>query len=836
MSSYVPPPPASYRRRTIALLSDNVLDEYQNTVLFGANDELREQGISAIFFCGGVIESPDPNSVQRNALYDLIDPQRIDGIIVLSPLGNHIGPEGLSSYCQRFAPLPICAVGVELHGHPRVLVDDASGMRQLLDHFIVAHGRRRIAFFRGPLGNEQAEHRYGVYLDALERHGIAFDPALVTIGDFTAPSGAHGARVLCNERKTHFDAIVAANDLMALGAMEALQALGFDVPRQVGVAGFDDIDEARFASPPLTTVRQPLAESGRQAARIVIAMLDRGGQPERLMLDTTLVLRESCGCSIDEAVGARVMAGLAGSESIASALRERRSEMLDAVRRAVVPEYAHVRADWVEPLFDAFLADVAGASDGRGDRFVAVLDATLRRVIAAGGSIRPWHAVVSVFKSATADVAGSRAEYRRASDALHRARILIGDLGERMQAQHRIRRERWIRTLHETSEALMTAFGEPALVDAIADQLGRLQIPACAVAAYERSSPGPFRLARPMFLSDGGRRMDPALAVFDPRKLAPGRWLDARPRTLVAEPLAFHGEQLGFALFEVGPQDGAVYEGLRELVSGAMKKARLVEQVVEEATRRQRAEQERLEKEMEIAARIQTTIIPKTVDVPGLDVSAIMIPATEVGGDYYDVIPYDSGCWIGVGDVAGHGLQTGLVMVMIQSIVAALVRRDPRSSPSEVYGVLNSVVYENVRRRMSQDEHATLTLLRYEAGRLVCAGAHEDIVVYRRSRGVCESFETRGPWIGAVPTVEGAVVEMTITLEVGDLMVLYTDGVTEGKDARGVQFGLERLSTIVERVADQPVQSVRDHIVAAVRSWTQTQEDDVSLVVVRRTR
>lgn len=837
MSSYAPPPPGSPRRRTIALLSDNVLDEYQNAVLFGANDELRQRDISAIFFCGGVIESPDPNSVQRNALYDLIDPDRIDGIVVLTPLGNHIGPEALSAYCARFAPLPICAVGVELRGHPRVLVDDACGMRQLLEHFIVAHGKRRIAFLRGPPGNEQARRRYGVYLDVLERHGIAFDPALVTSGDFNAPSGAEGVRLLCTERKTPIDAVVAANDLMALGAMEALQALGFDVPGQVGVAGFDDIDEARFASPPLTTVRQPLAESGRQAARIVIAMLERGDRPERLMLDTTLVLRESCGCSIDEAIGSRPMSGLARAASIVAALSEHRREMVALLGRAVAPECARIGADWAEPLFDAFLADVSRASEARGDRFVMALDATLRRVISADGSVRPWHSVVSVFESASAEVGGNRAEQTRAGDVLHRARILIGDLGERIQARHRIRRDRWIRTLHETSEALMNAFGQQALVDAIGIQLGTLQIPACAVAAYERTAPGPIRLARPIFLSDGGRRMDPALAVFDPRKLAPGRWLDARPRTLVAEPLAFHGEQLGFALFEVGPREGALYEGLRELVSGAMKKARLVEQVVEEATRRQRAERERLEKEMEIAARIQTTIIPKAVDVPGLDIAAIMIPATEVGGDYYDVIPSDEGCWIGVGDVAGHGLQTGLVMVMIQSIVAALVRRDSRSSPSEVYAVLNAVLYENVRRRMSQDEHATLTLLRYdgERGRFVCAGAHEDIVVYRKSRGECESFETRGPWVGAVPRVEGALVEMSITLDVGDVMVLYTDGVTEAKDVRGVQFGLERVCTIVERVADQSVQAVRDHLVAAVRSWTQTQEDDVSLVVVRRT-
>ena len=268
-----------------------------------------------------------------------------------------------------------------------------------------------------------------------------------------------------------------------------------------------------------------------------------------------------------------------------------------------------------------------------------------------------------------------------------------------------------------------------------------------------------------------------------------------------------------------------------------MKGARLVEQVVEEATRRQRAERERLEKEMEIAARIQTTIVPKTIDVPGLDISAVMLPATEVGGDYYDVVPFDGGCWIGIGDVAGHGLQTGLVMLMIQSVVAALVRRNPHAAPSDVFAVLNAVMYDNVHRRMRQDEHATLSLLRYDGdGRIVFAGAHEDIIVHRAATGVCECIETRGPWVGAFPDVKRMLVETAIEIASGDVVLLYTDGITEAKDARGVQFGLERVCAIVERVADLPVAAIRDHLVDAVRSWMAIQEDDMSVVVIRRLR
>ena len=163
------------RRATVAVLAEHVLDEYQNTVLFGANDELREGGASVVFVCGGVLESPDRNSSQRNSLYDLIERTRIDGIIALSPLGNHLGPAALSAYCTRFAPLPVCALSVALPGLPSVLVDNVGGMRQLLEHIVDVHGKRRVAFVRGPVGNEEAERRYRVYRDVLERRGIPFE-------------------------------------------------------------------------------------------------------------------------------------------------------------------------------------------------------------------------------------------------------------------------------------------------------------------------------------------------------------------------------------------------------------------------------------------------------------------------------------------------------------------------------------------------------------------------------------------------------------------------------------------------------------------------------------
>src|SRR5215471_19625857 len=104
--------------------------------------------------------------------------------------------------------------------------------------------------------------------------------------------------------------------------------------------------------------------------------------------------------------------------------------------------------------------------------------------------------------------------------------------------------------------------------------------------------------------------------------------------------------------------------------------------------------------ENEIASHIQSSLLPGEIDIEGLEISAGMSPTEVIGGDYYDIIPVPGGAWIGIGDVAGHGLAAGLITLMIQSTLQGLVAINPNASPRELVCVLNRVLYENIRKRM----------------------------------------------------------------------------------------------------------------------------------------
>ncbi len=251
--------------------------------------------------------------------------------------------------------------------------------------------------------------------------------------------------------------------------------------------------------------------------------------------------------------------------------------------------------------------------------------------------------------------------------------------------------------------------------------------------------------------------------------------------------------------------------------------------------RAQLAVQERLERELEIAQRIQTSILPRKVVVPGLDLAASMLPASEVGGDYYDILPVaDDGCWLGIGDVAGHGLTAGLVMLMVQSLIAVLVQERPDARPAQLIPALNSMLYKNIRDRLEQDEHVTLTLLRLHAdGRVFFSGAHEDIIVCRAATGRCERIETPGTWLGVVPDVGPAMPDSELRLQPGDLMLLYSDGVTEAMNGRRMQFGMDRLCDALVARRERPAVDICAALMGDVKAWTAQQYDDVTVLVLR---
>jgi sigma-B regulation protein RsbU (phosphoserine phosphatase) len=241
------------------------------------------------------------------------------------------------------------------------------------------------------------------------------------------------------------------------------------------------------------------------------------------------------------------------------------------------------------------------------------------------------------------------------------------------------------------------------------------------------------------------------------------------------------------------------------------------------------------DQEMALARSIQTSVLPRTFEMPGYDISAIMLPAEEVGGDFYEFRRNNGGAWIGVGDVTGHGVTSGLIMMMAQSMFTMLCEQNGHyHSPAKFISLMNRAMFYNLRR-LGQERFMTMVVARIENdGRLVYAGAHTDLLIYRAGDGTVDRLPTDGLWLGIADDVEHLTTDRTITLQPGDVALLHTDGVTESRNAAGECYDMERLTGELQKLHDKPAATIVTTIAAAAWQWAGTPKDDVSLMAVKR--
>jgi len=822
----------SRSRPAVGLLLDALYNEYASMVVAAFDGECARRGYDLLCFAGGSLHSLAGYELQRNHCFELASRHSLDGLIVLSLSST---ASVMKDFLDSFESIPICSVGIEVPGYACVQADNAAGMRDAVLHLITVHARRQIGFLRGPTDNVEAEIRYRAYRDALAKFRIPFDLNRVILANFDDDQGRVAMAELL-DRGVSLDALVGANDHSVLGALRTLRERGIRVPEDIAIVGFDDSEEARGASPSLATVRQPYWDMAERALDYLADSFEHEISPRHSLLASHFVKRRSCGCLSEGAPSETQRALSADPLPFEAAFARRRQELCAELARAERTSRVSGPEGWSDLLLDAIQAAVLGAPDRE---LLSVLDDMLARTAAAEGDMGAWQHAVSVLRRLILPCVMSDSRlWMRFEDMWQRVRVLLADAAEREQRGLRRQAEHSAGILTDTSESLITSFDVESLPRALADRLPALDIASAYVALYD----GPGRPADEsrMIVAYERRKLQdiPALgARFRTLELVPTALRGERRKSVVVEPLFFENHQLGFSVLELGPKRRVVYELLRELISAALRGAELVRRVAEEAGQREKAEKERLGRELDIATHIQTSILPRNLVVENLDVAAVMLPAAEVGGDYYEVLPGPGGCWLGIGDVAGHGLRPGLVMMMLQSVVAALLRRDFDAAPSDVLQTVNAVLYENVRERLGQDEHATLTLLRYfPTGKLVFAGAHEEIVIFREKTGKCQRIPTLGTWVAATRDIRAATEDQEAQLEDGDVLLLYTDGVIEAADAAGQEYGLTRLCTELELTAGQPVLEIRDRLLSSVRSFLHEQHDDIALLVARHRR
>lgn len=559
-----------HRRLTIGFFAGNLDNAYITTVWTGMAETARSHEVNLICFEGGNLQS-DPTENQivtspMSVMYDLATERSVDGLIIIGTLANDLNEELARRFCYSYRALPLVTIGFALPDLPGIVVDNETGMRALMQHLIEVHGYRHIGFIHGASGNHEARQRYEAYIEALSHYGIPLDPALVMPGDFSFASGKAAAALLLEQKKSSsVEAIVAANDGSALGALETFREHGIRIPHDIALVGFDDIEEATSVMPSLTTVRQPMYTLGCRAVETLLRQLDGATVPDQERLSTELVIRESCGCANPIVVHAAAESTTVGQTE----------NLLVQMRQMVNLPAGYTTTDWAERFLDAFRHAVTTST---APQFLGVLEDIVRPALELAPIQDPWHDVISLMRQAALADAPTPAIRLRVDNLSQQARVVIGKIMQQVQGRRVENDTRQFQKLQTFWHTLSATFDLNQIFAILSQTLPDLSIQSGYIALDENPQI-PTAWAKLLFAYDETGQKTFDNVRFQAQQLIPeGVLAQDYPYNLIVEPLWVSDEYIGFIVLRIHPRIAGICRILCTQISNTLHGALLLEQ------------------------------------------------------------------------------------------------------------------------------------------------------------------------------------------------------------------------------------------------------------------
>jgi signal transduction histidine kinase/CheY-like chemotaxis protein/DNA-binding LacI/PurR family transcriptional regulator len=583
-------PPMKQTTR-IGLLVDSLMSRYQVRLFNGVRRVAHRLGARVTGFQGNYLTSEETVRpvFDGSFLYELAGPECVDGLIVVTNvLTTGVGPDAVAAFCRKSG---VCAVSIgELPGFPHIDIDNSRGVGRVVEHLIDVHGRGRLAFICGPRANGDSIERERVFRSTLQARGLPVVEDWILPGNFLEVSGATAIRTLYDERRVGIgdvDAIVAANDQMASGAVHALVQRGVRVPRDLSVVGFDDDDHARNNHPPLTTVSQPIERIAERAVELLWERMAGRPVPERTLMAADAVIRRSCGCG--PATLLRQSRGEPG-EPLAGALGRRRVACLETLE--------HLGATPAEASgVDALIEYVSAQSEPDAERARDAFEQSLTQTSGLGIDPVRWQDALGPIHDAIEQYADSDgAGWTRARRRLLTAQLQISEVTARTRMLGQLHNLQLANAERVLGSALACARNFQALARVLEAGLGGVGVRYSCVCTFVPGDPG---LAEVIALYDPiappvtdllqnaeqlWRALPPSLppsqspprrssAAFPARELLSPR---SRPTIndvdLLVYPLVFAKDALGYVVFDAPGdiQRAWVLEGLAGHLSSAV--------------------------------------------------------------------------------------------------------------------------------------------------------------------------------------------------------------------------------------------------------------------------
>ena len=281
-------------RKTIGFIIPNIISPNENRVWSAFMREARVRDVNIITVVGAELNPSDSSRTSANAIYKLLNPKEVNGILIwTSIMGLNVTKDNLYAFVKNIG-VPAVSVDDILAGIPSVIGDNHGGICMIIDHMIKVHGKKRIAFIRGPENSAVAEMRFQAYKDTLLSNGIEIDPTIIS------PSASwmdtDSIKKIINRKSNSIDCIASVSDNKVIPALKELQRLGIKVPEEITVVGFDNEPRGRVLNRPLTTIDPDHNNMLKCGLELLLDAINGHTPPAKTIIPAKLIVRETCGC------------------------------------------------------------------------------------------------------------------------------------------------------------------------------------------------------------------------------------------------------------------------------------------------------------------------------------------------------------------------------------------------------------------------------------------------------------------------------------------------------------------------------------------------------------
>lgn len=556
------------KRKTIGLLAYETTDQICKTFIESIRKELHKRDANLICFIGDSLNSPITNKAMGNVAYDFVRKSQLDGIIVMGGgIGQYVDQSEMEKFVSKFEGIPSTNISLALNNTASIIVDNYNGLYKLFEHLIDDHGYKKLAFVKGPEGQDEAEERFKAYKDVLAAKGIAYDQRLVAPGDFSPDAGREAVVRFIDEIGITPDVICCVDDDTALGVIGELKDKGIKVPAEIKVTGFDNTPDAETVSPPLSTVGQPLEKQAQMAVRTLFSIIE-GRRVDMLQeVSTEVVIRESCGCinnliqdALNEHERVKKVGNITDYES-----------MIQAVLKEVADEGLDISIESAKHAFFCLMKDL---NSGESTQFLTSLTEIIKEYKENDWPIDTLNRLISAFRVII--FASENLDRVHFETLLHAGRVFITEAVKQEEANARAEDYEQYFNLSFINEELNHVLDLDGLMSVVHEHFEEINIEDFMLYLDYKKSDDSFTYI-------GGyidyESYDPVNPRTRADKLVPDLYLQQEePCFILMEPLYTGHEFLGVALISLESRYVETCDQLRSHISSTVKRVFLLEE------------------------------------------------------------------------------------------------------------------------------------------------------------------------------------------------------------------------------------------------------------------